>query len=108
VVYVGGMPFIGRQFEEFKRPRSGWVVQRYNPTSKKWDRIPASATPIQIRTSNLLIGRVPEPDEGVMTLSVKSGPRYNGRTNVKDSHMKLDPNRRSSYGSGLNDSALTD
>lgn len=110
-VYVGGSPFIGRQFQEFKRPRSGWVVQRYNPSNNKWERIPASKTPEPIRKTNLLINRVPPPEVKLMTLAEKSGPQYNGRTHenyIVPELRGLDVKRKSNYAQGIDDQDLAD
>lgn len=117
-VYVAGSPFIGRQFQEFKRPRSGWVVQRYNPSSKKWERIPASKTPEPIRNTNLVIDRVPKPELKLLTLAIKASKDFNGRIQRRPSYvapgeihpemLSLDPNRKSGWAQGINDRDLTD
>jgi hypothetical protein len=110
-VYVGGSPWIGRHFNEFGRPRSGWVVQRYNPVTKGWERIPASATPEPIRTTNLLINRAPAEGIKLMTIAIKNSNIYNGRTSeasILPEKRGLDPNRRSNYVDGTSDRGLTD
>jgi hypothetical protein len=110
-VYVGGSPWIGRHFNEFGRPRSGWVVQRYNSSTKAWDRIPASATPEPIRTTNLLINRVPAEGIKLMTIAIKNSNAYNGRTSEASilPHLRdLDPSRKSVYADGITDRSLTD
>jgi hypothetical protein len=107
-VYVGGMPFIGRQFQEFKRPRSGWVVQRYNPSTKKWERIPASKTPEPIRKTNLLIDLVPPPEMKLMTMPIKVGKDFNGRNRIHPEVASLDPGRKSRFAQAIDDSDLTD
>jgi hypothetical protein len=118
IVYVGGSPFIGRNFQEFQRPRSGWVVQRYNPTTKKWERIPASKTPEPIRKTNLLVNLTPPPDLKLMTLAIKASEQYNGRVpknlpyvrplEIHPEMLSLDPSRKSEWAQAMDDQDLTD
>jgi hypothetical protein len=107
-LYVGGSPLLGRHFREFGRPRSGWVVQRHNPTTNGWDRIPASQTPEPIRKTNLLIDRVPPSSVKLISIEVKNSAQYNGRSRIDAESRELDPTRRSTYSDGLRDSDLTD
>jgi hypothetical protein len=107
-VYVGGSPWIGQHFEDFGRPRSGWVVQRYDPSAKAWVRIPASKTPETIRKTNLLINLAPPPSLKLMTLEVKASAEYNGRSRIDAEIKQLDPAKRTTYGSGFRDQDLAD
>ncbi len=107
-LYVGGSPFLGRHFEEFGRPRSGWVVQRYDPSTQAWVRIPASKTPEPIRKTNLLIDLPPPESFKLVTLEIKASVAYNGNSGIDLEIKQLDPNRRTTYGSGYRDQALTD
>jgi hypothetical protein len=118
-VYVAGSPWIGRHFSEFGRPRSGWVVQKYNPASQAWDRVPASQMPEPIRNTNLVIDRVPPPEMPRLTLQVKASKDFNGRSEAKTpasptpieihpDRLRLDPNRKSRYAQGTDDQYLTD
>jgi hypothetical protein len=107
-LYVGGHPYLGRHYSGFNRPRSGWVVQRYVPQSKAWERIPASHTPEPIRDTNLLMAAVPSASLTTMTLSTKTSKNFNGGPGWDAYNRRLDPAFRSSWSQGSDEKNLSD
>lgn len=107
-LFVGGHPFLGRHFTAFKRPRSGWVVQRYLTQSKAWERIPASKTPPPVRESNLLMADLLPAQGAVISLSKKASKDFNGSLGWSPYFRRLDPNKASDWSIGYDDKALTD
>ncbi len=107
-LYVGGHPFLGRHYTGFGVPRSGWVVQRYVPHSKTWERIPASHTPEPIRDTNLLMADAPKASLTVMTLATKTSKNFNGGPGWDAYNRRLDPKRLENQSKGYREADLAD
>lgn len=109
VVYLAGMPFTAREFEQYGRPRSGWIAQRLI-AGPSWERIKPAEVPETLRTTNLVKagawGRVDSVK--LLTWAEKDSERVNRSGLYSPEKDSLDPLRKSRGASGLADRDLTD